>query len=501
MKQKVKACVNFLNNIPFLRYSIILLVIATLLFIPTDPDFFWHLKYGELTLAQGPLSHNPLTFAFQDYSFVDFEWLSNLIIFLLYKLQLGNFHLLALFYGAIVLAALLISLNIRLVRNITKGSSIIMLFVGTIMLLPVIGIRPQMVTILGLSLTYYILIKFLKGNKKIVFLIPPLITLWTNLHAGFLSGLILLIVVTSVEIVKSLLRKFNVLTNPDSIYQDKTPRIRILLLIIGLSILATLITPYFHKLLVESFLFSFDTYAQETISEWLAPNFHKFSGKCTVFYLLLVILTFFRRKDVNLTEIFLTFTFGIMTFQSIRHLPLLVVVTIPSILACKDWQKLAYFNFKEIFFLLVKLLFFITSIIVTIPAFSRFFETNADIQKVYERTEYPVGAVNFLKEQNYEGNLFNKYEWGGFLDWYYPEKKPFVDGRMTSWKMDGKRMLQEYDEIANLKTSDWKEKLESYDITIVLVNGRLPIGNALREDSKWEVVYEDEMSLIVHRKN
>lgn len=497
---KVKKMIELLHKIPLLKYSLILLVISMLLFIPTDPDFFWHLKYGELTLAQGPLSHNPLTFTFQDYSFVDFEWLSNLVIFILFKLQSGKFHLLALLYGIIVLAALVISLNIVLIRKAKKGSKSIMLFVGTIMVLPTIGIRPQMVTLLGLSLTYYLLIKYLKGNKKMIFLMPIIMAIWTNLHPGFLSGLILLIVITSAEIVKSILRKVSILNTHDSIYQDKKPKVRTLILITGLSILATLLTPYLHKLLAESFLFSFDTYAQETISEWLAPNFHKFSGKCTVFYLLFVIISFFRRKDLNLTEIFLTFTFGIMTFQSIRHLPLLVIVTIPSILQSKDWQKLAYFNFKEPFFLFVKLLFFITAIAATIPLFTRFMTVNADVNKVYEKAEYPTEAVDFLKQQNYEGNLFNNYEWGGFLDWYYPEKKTFIDGRMTSWKMDGKRALEEYDDIANLQASDWKERLESYGIKIVLVKDILPIGNALRESEDWEIVYESDLAQVLKKK-
>jgi hypothetical protein len=489
--------INFLHKIPILQYSLILIAISVLLFIPTDPDFFWHLKYGELTLEQGPLSYNPLSYTFSDFVFFDYEWLSNLITYILYKL--GNFPVVSIFYGCIVIIAFVISINIKMVRGIFKQNQIVMLLVGLITSMPIIGVRPQMFSLLGLALTYYLLINFLKTGSKKILILPLIMILWVNLHPGFLAGIILILLITAVEIIKALLRKFEVIDRTDPLYK-KTPNLRTLILVTLLSSVATLFTPYFHSNLFQSITFGYDPYALENIVEWFAPNFHRISGKIALFYILLTAFALLRRKAINLTEILVLTLFGFMALNCIRHLTLFVIVSLPSILACRTRLRIPKFESHDPLFLTAKSVFFLSSIIIFLFNLFDFLITNTDIVKIYQRAEYPYEAVNFLKTQNYEGNVFNSYEWGGFLTWDYPEKKTFIDGRMTSWQMDGKRILEEYNEIANLKTSDWKTKLESYDITIVLVDNRLPIGNALREDAQWELVYEDETSIVFHDK-
>jgi hypothetical protein len=47
---------------------------------------------------------------------------------------------------------------------------------------------------------------------------------------------------------------------------------------------------------------------------------------------------------------------------------------------------------------------------------------------------YPVKAVEFLKQNNFEGRLFSNYGWGGYLIWKLPGEKVFIDGRMPSWR-------------------------------------------------------------------
>ena len=68
--------------------------------------------------------------------------------------------------------------------------------------------------------------------------------------------------------------------------------------------------------------------------------------------------------------------------------------------------------------------------------------------------QYPLGAVKYLHENPIEGNMFNEYNWGGFLIWQYPEKKVFIDGRMPSWKMGDQKIFEEFNQIANFN-DDW----------------------------------------------
>jgi hypothetical protein len=47
-----------------------------------------------------------------------------------------------------------------------------------------------------------------------------------------------------------------------------------------------------------------------------------------------------------------------------------------------------------------------------------------------ESDSYPVEAVDYLKEKNIAGNIFNSSEIGGYLIWkWYPQKQVALDGR------------------------------------------------------------------------
>ena len=196
---------DHMHKLPLLQFGLILIVIAFLLFIPNDPDFPWHLKYGELTFSQGPISHDPFSHTFSEYQFFDYQWLSHVLIYAFYKI--GGIYAISLFYGSIVLSSFLIAVNIPLKKNVSKTLKLLILLFALIICKPVIGIRPQMATILGASLVYFFLVSFLKKPSRSVFFIPLIILIWTNLHPGFLSGIILISLTIFGEIVKIVIRK------------------------------------------------------------------------------------------------------------------------------------------------------------------------------------------------------------------------------------------------------------------------------------------------------
>jgi hypothetical protein len=463
-----------------------------LLFIPTDPDFFWHLKYGELTLDQGPISHNPFSHTFTNYQFLDFEWLSNLLIYILYKV--GSFYILGIAYALLVALALIVSVNIGIKKKPNRQSKIITIFIALVVISPVIGIRPQMVSILGSALIYMIVNKFLKTGTKAVFLIPIIMFFWINLHPGFLSGFIILSIFILAEFIKSIQSRIRNLKN------DSSKHLKTLIIITILSILTTLITPYSYGLLKESLVFSFDNNAYKYISEWSPLNFQSINGKITIFYMILVLVTFFRRKNISIAEILLNLCFGLMSLQSIRHIPLFVIVSLPSILACRDWDKLWKLKFEGFIIILAKFSFLVCSFAIITFNIYEFTFTNSNILNIYNRASYPYNAVQFLKQQEYEGNIFNEYGWGGFLIWEYPQKKTFIDGRMTSWKMNKENILEEYINITELKTPAWEEKLIEHDIEVVLLDKDTPLGNVLRVNLNWIIIYEDNVSLVMKKK-
>jgi len=99
------------------------------------------------------------------------------------------------------------------------------------------------------------------------------------------------------------------------------------------------------------------------------------------------------------------------------------------------------------------------------------------------------------------GNVFNTYEWGGFLIWQKPEMKVFVDGRMPAWKdEDGKSPYRVFLEIW-YAGAGWNEKLKKWKTDYILIRNQTPLDDLLKnnkEQSKyhWYEVYRGRDAVI-----
>jgi len=129
-------------------------------------------------------------------------------------------------------------------------------------------------------------------------------------------------------------------------------------------------------------------------------------------------------------------------------------------------------------------------------------------QKGIDSGNYPSGAVHFLKQNRLSGNMFNPYDWGGYLIWQlYPDYKVFTDGRE----------LQEeifWQHVSIMKGSsqtfggipEWKLYLEAYGINFIITYSvdsfswsLIPLVSALLYDEEWQLIYLDKNSLIFVR--
>lgn len=84
-------------------------------------------------------------------------------------------------------------------------------------------------------------------------------------------------------------------------------------------------------------------------------------------------------------------------------------------------------------------------------------------------------AVEFFRENpnSCAGNLFNSYNFGGFLIWRLPEKKIFIDGRMPSWTKNGAifgpTFFADYEKMA--ENPDFlREIFAKYDISCAAID-------------------------------
>jgi hypothetical protein len=64
---------------------------------------------------------------------------------------------------------------------------------------------------------------------------------------------------------------------------------------------------------------------------------------------------------------------------------------------------------------------------------------------------YPSIAVSYLQVHGCAGgNIFNDYNYGGYLIWKLPSQPVYIDGRMPSWRSsNGQKYLSNYFNILN----------------------------------------------------
>ena len=148
-----------------------------------DPDFWWHLRTGRLILHSGFPSSDVYSFTVTGHTWVTHEWLSEIIIYVMQSAfgYAGN----ALLFGAVTLGAL--ALMYRLGREAGAGTKVLvaLLLLSTVNLAYFITVRPQLFTWLFFAAFIYILERHERGEKARLWLLPPLMAIWVNMHLGW----------------------------------------------------------------------------------------------------------------------------------------------------------------------------------------------------------------------------------------------------------------------------------------------------------------------------
>lgn len=509
-----------------LFYIFIFLLLLNNSYQYLDPDLGWHLRVGEAIASSGEVPRANL----YNYTFignwVDHEWLGDLWLYKIYA-SLGYLAVSTLF-SFIVLAALVL-LHFEIKRYFPKASPVAIIFfqvLGVVAALPSLGVRLQVLGLFFVVLTLTLISAYdRKRDWRLTLFWPPLFYLWASLHASFLLGLGLLVAWFFIRAVERLAGHFKITWLIFGQGFKSTSQFIISAAAIVASFLATSLTPYRWELY--SFLLGYrDSFYQMHIREWLPQHVFPLQYM-QLFYMALVAtivflyIYYFRRlnKGISLWEIFLVVIFIFLSWQSRRHFPLLVFVTMPFVIfygqslineggTSDEWRLPSWLKF----FIILCLLLSSASLLAQIRAPKNPFLSFCQ--------DYPCQAVEFLKNRpDLDGyRLFNDYGWGGYLIWSLPGRLLFIDGRLPQKEFAGHTFLQEYYEFFE-KDTDIESKLDEYNIGLVLIPAHdkslairwwekilfsikdqdIVARNYLRqylEASGWPVLYTDQVSVI-----
>jgi hypothetical protein len=110
----------------------------------------------------------------------------------------------------------------------------------------------------------------------------------------------------------------------------------------------------------------------------------------------------------------------------------------------------------------------------------------------------PVEAADWLARHPQPGQMYNSYNWGGYLIWrLYPDEPVFVDGRTDLYSLDS-RVLEDYGRVHWIRPG-WREVLDRYGVGLVLTERTGLLDVLLAEADDWQPVYVDDVASIYRR--
>ncbi len=459
-----------------------------------DCDTGYHIRAGEYILEHLSVPRQDMfSFLKPAPEWTAHEWLAEIPMALVHS-ALG-------LTGVVVFFAFLISLTYYLLfKFLRKNHENIILLAGMILLVVASSTfhflaRPHIFSLLFLVIWYHILDSYQYHNRNYLYFLPLISLLWVNLHGAFIIGFVLL----GTYFLGNLIYYLRANTADRSLYAGRS---KFLFFIGCLSLLASLVNPFGYHILLFPFDFVTNKYLIANVMEMLPTNFQDQLIYKYLFLLMLAVLLR-SKKRVNVIELILILGFTYLSLYSVRHVTLYAIIVAPIMLRRLDDMMQNSKN-KVILFLNKR-----SEKVTEVDRITRGFVWPSAalcvtvlmaalglIQHGFDPEKKPVHAVEFLKTEPVSGNMFNNDEFGDFLIYAaYPQYRVFFDGRSD---MYGVEHMKKYRKVIRLEHG-WEQVLETYDIGWVFFNADSLLSRYLQERLDWHLIYADKVAHIYTR--
>ena len=448
-------------------------------FAETDPDLWWHLATGRYIVETGAVpSVDPFSYTAVGQPWVAHEWLSEVALYLLYRS--GGY------VAAVVLCAVVVALTFWMVLRATRATgvgvavAVCLTLWAALMARPGWNVRPQIFSYLFFALYLALLLRARRTSDRWLWLLPPVMVVWVNLHAGYVMGLLLVGLFLVGEAVNRW-RRMGSGATPLQSY-----------LWVGLAtVAATVANPRGFAMLLYPFSYAGSQNASmRFVAEWRSPDFHDH-----YFFIfgasLMVLMVLPRRRPLDWALGLPLLGLTAMSLQAVRVVPFYAVVFAPFFAGAfppsvlHETARRTPWNSA----LLV--------IGLAIMASTLFLSDRPQLGAEPRTTGFPVAGVRYLQEAGLSGNLFNSYDWGGFLVWsFYPQRRVFIDGRAD---MYGNRFVDEFRTVYE-GLPGWQQVLDRYRVEAVLVEKDSRAAVLLAGSGAWKEVFRGDVETILVRK-
>jgi len=107
---------------------------------------------------------------------------------------------------------------------------------------------------------------------------------------------------------------------------------------------------------------------------------------------------------------------------------------------------------------------------------------------------YPVAAVDFVRAhpEIVHGEMYNALLWGGYIEFYLPERKPFIDSRNDFYGID---LVHDFSMLDGPKAG-WSTVFARYNVGWTILPVQHPLNRILELSPNWVRVFSNQQTLI-----
>lgn len=454
---------NKKNIILFLTFTFI--IMCSIFLFSYGNDFYWHLKTGEYIINNNKIPHIGIFsyYAMNNHlTWISHEWLFEVIIYL-YKNLFSNYGaIIYIIFSLIIFSFLLWKLN---QENFIKYPfyTVIWAVVSMLILANKILPRPHLISYTLFAVTILIAFQIQKGkSNKIIFLIPIISILWSNIHGGSSN---LSYIIYGIFLLDSIRRK------------DKELSKKYLTTLV-LSLLFIMINPHGIKMIFYPYQNMTYKVMLSCIDEWQRLNIFSIDG---IFYLLFIIsiiyILFKNRKELSLLTILLISIFTLLAIKSTRFMPYLLIVSTSII---PNYFQISKFKIDIIpIFIFVVLVFIILTITIVIPQVNNSFKRISD------------DMIQYLKEKE-NLVLYNSYNLGGYL--IYKDISVFIDSRADIY------INCNFSDVCQIEKGYQPNLLEKYNFNTLIIENKSGAYSYLKNNDNYELYMQDKNNSLFIRK-
>jgi len=454
-----------------------------------DTDMYWHLRTGQYILETRSVpTADPFSSTSLGTPWVDVHWLSQVVLYVTYALT-G-------YAGLSLLVAVLVVVAFVFVWKQMSGGVFMRAFILIIAAASsgaVWTARSQMATFVFTAAVGYLLYLYKWKQSDRLWALPIIFVVWANMHGGYIAGFMLIGALLAGEVLNGILNWFGVMS--------ATPlrwRWRKLLLITVISVAVLLINPF----TIGTWLLPLKTVnigvLQDFIQEWQSPNFHELFQQPMIWLLLLTLVAIgWSGRKLDATDAVMVALFAYITFLARRNIGLFALVCAPVLSRHADalWQQTRWGARRLsrgqpiLNWVLLVVIVLAAAIKITLPLLpSTLAKAEQDI--------LPLGAVNWIEENRPSREMFNSYNWGGYLLWrLWPQYPVYADGRTDVYD---DKFLREYMSVT-LAQDDWQAVLERRNVGFIVIEAGGVLDTFLQRESGWREAFRDKLAVIYVR--